>query len=436
MITLVGDASVNQEAGTTYTDAGANVTDSFDGTLTVTTSGTVDVNTAGTYTLTYTATDAAGNAATAVTRTVDVVSSGIWNALQKITFDVSGATARVESCDNTASGVLEIPATYQGKAVTSIGGQAFHSCINLTSVVIPSSITSIGGNAFYNCTGLTSVTISNGVLDIAGGAFAFCTQLASITFPDSVAAIGDDVLDGCISLNSISVGSGNADFSAPGGVLHDKNQQTLIKYPEGISGSYAVPPTVVTVGQRSFSGSALETVVLPDSVTSVGNFAFLSAESLSTVRFGKNIASIGDLCFEGCSNLTGVYFEGDAPTSFGAGIFAGVSIDAKVYANDTATGFDSTFADLPVVRVDSTAPVILLQGDVSVNHEAGEDYEDDGATVTDNLDSNVKVITTGTVDVSTLGTYTLTFNATDAAGNEAVELKRTVVVVDTTAPVI
>ena len=71
--------------------------------------------------------------------------------LSDLTFDTSGATAIVTSCSNSASGALEIPETYQGKAVTGIRAQAFHSCANLTSVVIPSSITSIGDNAFYNC---------------------------------------------------------------------------------------------------------------------------------------------------------------------------------------------------------------------------------------------------------------------------------------------
>ncbi|SVC82875.1 uncharacterized protein METZ01_LOCUS335729, partial [marine metagenome] len=66
VITLTGSASVSHELGATYTDAGASATDSRDGTVTVTTSGTVDGNTAGVYTLTYSASDAAGNAATAV----------------------------------------------------------------------------------------------------------------------------------------------------------------------------------------------------------------------------------------------------------------------------------------------------------------------------------------------------------------------------------
>ena len=75
VITLKGLASVTHELGTTYTDAGVTASDNVDGDITesVSLSGTVDVNTTGTYTLTYSASDAAGNGATSVTRTVRVV---------------------------------------------------------------------------------------------------------------------------------------------------------------------------------------------------------------------------------------------------------------------------------------------------------------------------------------------------------------------------
>ncbi|MDA7523091.1 DUF5011 domain-containing protein [bacterium] len=68
----------------------------------------------GNYTLRYHAVDAAGNAATEVTRTVRVVSPAVWNAIQNLTFDTSGATARVISCNTAAIGSLEIPATHDG----------------------------------------------------------------------------------------------------------------------------------------------------------------------------------------------------------------------------------------------------------------------------------------------------------------------------------
>ena len=86
--------------------------------------------------------------------------------------------------------------------------------------------------------------------------------------------------------------------------------------------------------------------------------------------------------------------------------------------------------------VDTTIPVITLIGDATITHEAATVYTDEGATWTDTLDGAGTVTASGTVDVSTVGSYTLTYDFTDAAGNTAVQVSRTVNVVDTTIPVI
>ena len=74
MITLVGDTQITVEVGTTYTDLGATASDNYDGDITadIVTVNNVDVNTAGQYIITYNVSDAAGNDATEVTRTVNV----------------------------------------------------------------------------------------------------------------------------------------------------------------------------------------------------------------------------------------------------------------------------------------------------------------------------------------------------------------------------
>ena len=85
--------------------------------------------------------------------------------------------------------------------------------------------------------------------------------------------------------------------------------------------------------------------------------------------------------------------------------------------------------------MDTTAPVITLLSNSNINHEAGSAYEDENATRTDAVDGEGVVLATGEVDTSTPGTYTLTYDYTDAAGNAAVQVTRTVLVGDTT-PVI
>jgi hypothetical protein len=87
---------------------------------------------------------------------------------------------------------------------------------------------------------------------------------------------------------------------------------------------------------------------------------------------------------------------------------------------------------------DVTIPVISLEGSASVSLEAGSAYTDAGATATDNIDGTItsSIVTVNPVDIDTVGTYTVTYNVSDAAGNAATALIRTVVVSDTTAPVI
>jgi len=84
--------------------------------------------------------------------------------------------------------------------------------------------------------------------------------------------------------------------------------------------------------------------------------------------------------------------------------------------------------------VDTTAPVITLTGDNPITIEVGDSFTDPGATATDNYDSAVTVTTTGSVDVNTVGSYTITYSAEDSSGNTATTATRTVNVVDTTAP--
>ena len=89
-----------------------------------------------------------------------------------------------------------------------------------------------------------------------------------------------------------------------------------------------------------------------------------------------------------------------------------------------------------VVVVDTTAPVISLHGDANITHQAGNAYLDANASWSDLVDGSGVIVANGEVNASVPGTYVLSYNYTDAAGNAAQTVTRTVVVVDTIAPVI
>ncbi|WP_010277949.1 leucine-rich repeat protein [Paenibacillus senegalensis] len=108
----------------------------------------------------------------------------------------------------------------------------------------------------------------------------------------------------------------------------------------------------------------------------------------------------------------------------------------SVYARDVAG--NTTVEQLQISNIDRKAPVITLQGEAVVKLTIGEAYTEPGYSAQDNVDGDVtgNVVVTGTVDTSQLGDYMLTYDVTDSVGNAAVQVTRTVSVVDEVPPTI
>ena len=106
--------------------------------------------------------------------------------------------------------------------------------------------------------------------------------------------------------------------------------------------------------------------------------------------------------------------------------------------NNNSVGSESLSQGKITIVADTTVPVITLLGDATVTIEVGNDYTDDGATASDNYDGDITddIVVVNPVDTDVVGTNTITYNVSDAAGNAATEVTRTVNVVDTTVPVI
>ena len=121
-------------------------------------------------------------------------------------YETQGDAVTITGFDSWVSGVLSIPATVEGKSVTSIGSEAFSWCQQLTSIAVPDSVTSIGKGAFSWCSSLRSVTIPDSVTSIGEDAFNGCESLSGITIPDSITSIGDNAFALCTSLTSVTIG--------------------------------------------------------------------------------------------------------------------------------------------------------------------------------------------------------------------------------------
>ena len=257
-------------------------------------------------------------------------------------------------------------------SVTSIGNIAFSDCRGLTSVALPNSVTSIGYSAFYHCSGLTSITIPNNVTSIASntfsgcrsltsvtipygvgfiGNYAFfdCRSLTSITIPNSVSHIGYAAFHACNSLNSINVPLGNGYFSSIDGVLYDNPRETLIQCP-GARTSLTIPNSVTTIGESAFIYCHdLTSVTIPNSVTSIGRGAFYRCNSLTSIKCLAAVPplldtislffNIPDTCTltVPCGSLE-AYTTSDWNTYFATRISEDLSFELSVSANDETYG--------------------------------------------------------------------------------------------------
>ncbi len=296
-------------------------------------------------------------------------------------------------------GVVEIPAMIGGVAVTQIGNEAFKNVTSITNLTLPSSVTTIGEKAFEGCTQLTSISMPNGVATIGQFAFAGCSSLTSITLPTSLTSLSDYLFQGCGALTAI-----------------------------------VIPNGVITIGANAFESCAnLVSVTLPSTVTEIKSGAFFNCPKLASITIPGAVTTIGDNAFSNSSTLASVTFLGNTPPTFGSPTpFGGIAAGAKGYYPATASaewGLVNQIGGLTIVHPDTQSPVITLFGGNPLEIYKGATFSDPGATVTDNVDATRTITGSGTVNTATIGIYTLTYTATDASGNLAVPVTRTVNVV-------
>ena len=208
-----------------------------------------------------------------------------------------------------------------------------------------------------------------------------------------------------------------------------------------VSGSFTVPTSVIT-------GTTRMRVVMQYNTTpsSCGSFDYGETEDYNVNLVNAaadttspiitlNGAPTIDLNVGDTYNELGATASDNADGDLTASVTITGTVDTNVVGSYTinynvsdAAGNTATQVSRTIIVSDGTAPIITLNGAATININVGDTYTEQGATATDNVDGNLtsSIITTGTVDTNTAGIYTVNYNVSDAAGNAATQVSRTV----------
>lgn len=392
-ITILGDNPSNVEVGSTFSDPGVTVYDQ-DGSSTYTTTGTVDTNVLGTYALTYTATDNSGNQATA-TRTVNVVDT----------------TTPVITLIGDSQVNVEVGSTYTDAGATATDN--YDGDLSSQIVVV--------NNVNVNTVGSYTVTYS--VSDSSNNAATAVTRTVNVvdqTAP-TITILGDNPA-------TIEAGSSYTDAGATATDNYNNDVTADITVTSTVDtntiGSYTVTYSVSDASGNQ--ATAVRSVIVEDSTPP--SITLLGSTPVS-VEAGSSYSDAGATATDS--------YDGDLTSS----IATNNNVDSNTVGSYTVTytvsdsSGNTATASRTVNVVDTTAPVITISGANPVNVDLGTTYNDAGASATDANDGDLtsSITVSSNVDTNTVGTYTVTYTVSDAAGNQATET-RTVNVVDNNNP--
>ncbi len=210
--------------------------------------------------------------------------------------------------------------------LTVLGDSSFADCVKLEQIDIPPEVTKLDDMVFSGCIELKQINMGDKITKIGKYAFKDCRSLVTVNLPVSVSSIGTGPFRGCYNLESIMVDSKNRYFKSVEDVLFNKNKSKLVCHPAKRQDSeYSIPDSVTTVADWAFANcAALKSVSIPDSVTEIGEGAFYQCTGLKSIVIPDSVVKIDDIAFRRCTNLETVIVP-DSVTEFGWGVFNGCS---------------------------------------------------------------------------------------------------------------
>ena len=294
--------------------------------------------------------------------------------------------------------LLKAPTTLSGtysikKTTEIICDRAFFDCLNLTSISIPNSVKDIGEWAFAGCSLLSSIDIPNSVISIGNIAFAGCLSLKYISIPESVICLNGNPFGDCEG----EIECLSANFIYEDDVLFNKDKSEIISFRNQEIESYIIPDSVTSIGDGAFEGcSSLSSLVIPDSVVNIkgnpfylwkGKLECLSASFIyeDNVLFNMDksklisnrnqeaksfiipngVMSIEKYAFSDCSSLISISVP-KSVTSIGDGAFDGCSSLSSIAISDSITSISAWTFD----GCSSLRSLVIPDSVTSIGNEA------------------------------------------------------------------
>ena len=225
------------------------------------------------------------------------------------------------------------------------------------SYVIPNTVTRLEDSSFWGCSNPANITIPNSVEFVAPYTFGFCTSLTSLVIPDSVTYFGGFSLRRCDNLTTITIGNGltgitgflfyqctalqnivvspsNTNYCTVDGILFNKTQTTLVKFPNGrTDNTYSIPGNVSTIGDEAFlQCENLTSMTIPNTVTNVIDDAFGECTNLTSVIIQPGVTTIKTYVFYKCDKLLNIIIPSTV-TTIGANTFTGCTLLTNITLN-------------------------------------------------------------------------------------------------------
>ena len=392
VIVLHGESNLTHEAGTVYLDANASWSDNVDGQGVVYGVGDVNVGQPGTYVLSYNYTDDAGNLAETMTRRIEVMDrtspvivlhgeSNLTHEAGTVYLDANASWSDAVDGQGVVYGVGDVNVGQPGTYVLSY------------------NYTDDAGNSAQTMTRRIEVMDRTSPVIVLHGE-SNLTHEAGTVYLDANASWSDTV-DG----QGVVYGVGDVNVGQPGTYVLSYNYtddagnsaQTMTRRIEVMD---RTSPVIVLHGESNLTHEA-------------GTVYLDANASWSDAVDGQGV----------------VYGEGDVNVGQ-----PGTYVLSYNYTDDAGNSAQTMTRRIEVM--DRTSPVIVLHGESNLTHEAGTVYLDANASWSDAVDGQGVVYGEGDVNVGQPGTYVLSYNYTDDAGNSAETMTRRIEVMDRTSPVI